>query len=249
MMTGACSKTVNRRRRFAAAERALALTLTALAVAGCQTVAEGPAVEPYQNDYRLRHPISVLERNQKMVLFIGTNRGGLTPMQRAEVVTYAQTWKRESSGGIVIDVPNGTANERAAADASREVLSLLAAADVPPNAYQIRPYHAGSAKLAPIKLNYPRVAADAGPCGLWPHDLGPSEAGYLENRPYYNFGCASQRNLAAMVDNPADLVQPRGETPAYTPRRTVVLDKYRKGESTQTTYLNPNKGRISDVGQ
>ena len=44
-------------------------------------------------------------------------------------------------------------------------------------------------------------------------------------------GCATQRNLAAMVDNPADLVQPRAETPAYTMRRTTVMEKYRQGVS------------------
>ena len=62
-------------------------------------------------------------------------------------------------------------------------------------------------------------------------DLGPADPNYTENQPYWNFGCASQRNLAAMVDNPADLVQPRGESPAYTARRSVAIDKYRKGEN------------------
>ena len=52
-----------------------------------------------------------------------------------------------------------------------------------------------------------------------------------------------------MVDNPADLVQPRGETPSYTGRRTTVLDKYRKGESPATVYPDADKGKISDVGQ
>ena len=52
-----------------------------------------------------------------------------------------------------------------------------------------------------------------------------------------------------MVENPADLVQPRGETPAYTARRTIVLDKYRKGESTATVYPDENAGKISDVGK
>jgi len=52
-----------------------------------------------------------------------------------------------------------------------------------------------------------------------------------------------------MVENPADLVQPRGEIPAYTPRRTVVLDKYRKGESTPTTFNNDDKGKLSDIGK
>jgi len=51
-----------------------------------------------------------------------------------------------------------------------------------------------------------------------------------------------------MVDNPADLVQPRGDTAAYAARRSVVLDKYRKGDSTATTYPNENKGKISNVG-
>ena len=51
-----------------------------------------------------------------------------------------------------------------------------------------------------------------------------------------------------MVENKADLVQPRGEAPAYTARRSVTLDKYRKGESTATTYPNANQGKISDVG-
>ena len=65
--------------------------------------------------------------------------------------------------------------------------------------------------MAAIRLNYPKISAIAGPCGLWPEDLGPSinNKGYFDNKSYYNFGCSNQRNLAAMVDNPSDLVQPR----------------------------------------
>ena len=65
--------------------------------------------------------------------------------------------------------------------------------------------------MAAIRLTYPKISATAGPCGLWPDDLGPSvnNKGYFDNKPYYNLGCSNQRNLAAMVDNPSDLVQPR----------------------------------------
>ena len=76
----------------------------------------------------------------------------------------------------------------------------------------VRHYHPEDPRqLATIRLNYPKISAVAGPCGLWPEDLGPSikDKGYLENKPYYNFGCAYQRNMAAMIDNPSDLVQPR----------------------------------------
>ena len=56
-----------------------------------------------------------------------------------------------------------------------------------------------------------------------------------------------------MVDNPADLVQPRGETPAYTARRSVAMDKYRKGNSPSGTYPGSSSGydssKLSDVGK
>jgi pilus assembly protein CpaD len=51
------------------------------------------------------------------------------------------------------------------------------------------------------------------------------------------------------VDNPADLVQPRGEMPAYAPRRSVVVEHYRKGENPSGTYVGYDVGKISDVGK
>ena len=102
-----------------------------------------------------------------------------------------------------------------------------------------------------IKLSYPKISAVAGPCGLWPEDLGPNlwDTGYTENRPFHNFGCANQRNLAAMIDNPADLEQPRPEAPAYTLRRNAGFEKYRKGDPTTTTYPEADKAKLSDTGK
>jgi len=152
----------------------------------------------------------------------------------------------------VVNVPDDTPNARAAAATSREIRSVLMAGGVPGRGITMYHYHPVDPQtLAPIKLNYTRIAATAGPCGLWPEDLGPSidSPGYNENKPYYNFGCATQRNLAAMVDNPSDLVQPRAETPAYTMRRTEGFEKYRKGEATSTTYPDAEKAKLSDAGK
>jgi pilus assembly protein CpaD len=133
----------------------------------------------------------------------------------------------------------------------REVHSILAASGVPQRAVYVRSYRPVPSALASIKISYAKIVAEAGPCGQWPADLGPSLNGKdFENRPYWNLGCASQRNLAAMVDNPADLVQPRGEAPAYTARRSVAIDKYRLGENPSGKYDNHyDTGKISDVGK
>jgi pilus assembly protein CpaD len=131
-----------------------------------------------------------------------------------------------------------------------EIQSILAASGVPPNTMMVRSYPANARTLATVRVTYPKITAQAGPCGVWPEDIGPGfYRDYFENQPSWNLGCATQRNLAAMVANPSDLVQPQVETPAYTMRRTFMVEKYRRGESPATLYPNANAGRISDFGQ
>jgi pilus assembly protein CpaD len=223
-----------------------------VALGACTSTTGEVVTASVPNDYRLRHPIAIQEADRSVVIFVGHARGGLSPSQRADVMGLAQTWVREGTGAIVADVPVDTPNSRAAANSFREVRALLAAGGVPSRGITLRHYHPDDPRtLATIRLSYPRIAAVAGPCGLWPEDLGPSTLNnsYNENKPYYNFGCANQRNLAAMIDNPSDLVQPRPETPAYTARRTAAFEKYRKGESTTTSYPEADRAKLSDTGK
>ena len=231
--------------------RILVLGTATAVLAGCYSyTAQEALLDSTPNDYRQRHPIVLKDAPRSVELFIGNRRSTLTSAQRAEVLAFAQNWRRESTGGVMIDVPAGAPNERSSAGALQEVRSILVSAGVPPEAIATRPNQPGDPrKLAAMRLHYPKITADAGPCGLWPYDLGPTyHREHYENRQYYNFGCANQRNMAAMVENPADLVQPRSEIPSYTGRRTTVLEKHRKGESSATIYPDATKGRISDVG-
>ncbi|HKS86269.1 MAG TPA: CpaD family pilus assembly protein [Pseudolabrys sp.] len=229
--------------------RLLAICGLAGTLAGCFQASE-VAQNEYPTDYRQRHPIVLKEGVQTVEVLIGRSRGGLTARQRADVSSFALRWRAEAGSGVIIDVPQGGPTDRAAADATHEIRSIFAAVGVPPNAIYVRHYHPSHTSLASIKLNYSRLVAEAGPCGEWPRDLGPSlKSGYLENQPYWNLGCATQRNLAAMVDNPTDLVQPRGEDPPFAPRRNTMIDRYRKGENPSGTYVGYDLGKISDVGK
>ena len=204
------------------------------------------------DDYRLRHPIAITEATQSLVVFVGQARGNLTATQRDDVMGLARNWVREGTGAIIVNVPVDTPNARVAAAVSHEVHSVLRAGGVPARAITTYHYHPEDPQtLAPIKLNYTRMAATAGPCGTWPDDVGPNIANpdYNENKQYYNFGCSTQRNLAVMVANPSDLVQPRAETPAYTMRRTEGFEHYRKGEPTTTSYPDAEKAKLSDAGK
>ena len=238
--------------RIRACRMAGALVGLAVALGACTHTEEVVKAVSYPDDYRQRHPIAIQETERSVVIFVGHARGGLSASQRADVLGLAQTWLREGTGAINADLPVDTPNARAAADSFREIQALLAAAGVPPRGITVRRYHPEDPRqLAAIRLNYPKLSAVAGPCGLWPEDLGPSikNKNYLENKQYYNFGCAYQRNMAAMVDNPSDLVQPRSETPAYTTRRTEAFEKYRKGSTTTTTYPEAERAKLSDTGK
>jgi len=232
----------------------LLLSAMALSLGGCLTHVRDKdgAMASMPTDYRQRHPIVIEEADRGIDIFVGSGRGGLTASQRADVIGIGQAWLREGTGTIKIDVPKDTPNARAAQDSYREVASLLGDLGVPPRAILTRDYRPRDPRqFATLKISYPRIAAEAGPCGLWPDDLGPSikNRTYIENKPYHNFGCSTQRNLAALVDNPSDLVQPRPETPALGARRSATFEKYRKGSDTATTYTTGDKAKLSDLGK
>jgi pilus assembly protein CpaD len=246
-MTARTSLKRNRALRMAGA-----LIGVAVALGACTHTDDTVATASIPEDYRMRHPIAIEEANHSIVVFVGQGRGGLSADQRADVTGLASSWQHEATGTITADVPVDTPNARAAADSFREIQALLSAAGVPPRGLTMRRYHPEDPRqMAAIRLSYPKLKAVAGPCGLWPADLGPSvhNKDYYENKSYYNFGCAYQRNMAAMVDNPSDLVQPRPETPPYTARRSEAFEKYRKGQPTTTSYPEADKAKLSDLGK
>ena len=170
------------KRRNGPALRLLAAGALAATLAGCYQTDTAQVEYPF--DYRQRHPIVVREGAQNIEIMIGRNRGGLTPAQRADVVAFAHAWRHEAGSGIIVDLPHGGPTDHAAADAMREIRSIFAAIGVPGNAIYTRNYRPSRTSLASIKLNYSKLVADAGPCGQWPRDIGPSwKSGDFENRP------------------------------------------------------------------
>ena len=85
-------------------------------------------------------------------------------------------------------------------------------------------YQTASSAPAPIRLSYVATTAMTNQCGQWPEDIANNT---MSNENWYNFGCASQNNLAAQLDNPMDLVAPRAMTPIDAQNRSKVIQTYR----------------------
>jgi pilus assembly protein CpaD len=80
-----------------------------------------------------------------------------------------------------------------------------------------------------VELGYIAYTAKADECGDWSENAGDM----LSNEPMPNFGCSVQHNLAAQIENPQDLIQPRALVAGDAVRRNGVMGHYQKGEVTQ----------------
>jgi pilus assembly protein CpaD len=211
--------------RVSQAGRLLVGAALLAALAGCtSTSAIGP-VSGVPDDYRVTHPIMIDERLQTVDIPVGID-AGLSTTMRGSVAGFAQRFRASRSPVMAIVVPDGSPNEVNAVRISHKIHDVLVGAGVSPSALDFRRYRAGPKESgAPIRLAYSKIGAHVEGCGAWTDRLDSSPG----NRNYGNFGCATQSNLAAMVDNPLDLVYPREMTPADAGRRYTVLDGYRQG--------------------
>jgi pilus assembly protein CpaD len=174
-----------------------------------------------------RHPIMVTQQPTSMSLRIPRGAAGLAPHQRSQLAQFLYKYRTTDAGHstIKIAVPSGSANEVAAMNAAQEMRQVFAEAGLTAANVTIEPYHDNGDPQPPIRLTYSKFVAEGPECGHWDENLARSE----RNLNYNNFGCSQQRNLAAQIANPADLVQMRTRTPAAADRRVKTYDKYMEG--------------------
>lgn len=198
-------------------------------------------------DYRDTHPIVLSDAPRTVDIF--PTGGGLDLSSSRRVREFAERYSRLGQGELTILMPNGGSgvHNRAGALAAirRELLSGGARGSVSIGSYPI----ADPSLAAPFRLAFTELRAKVGTsCGQWPTDLlSGSSLETWQNRPYYNFGCATQNMIAAQVDDPRDLVSPRGETPADTEMRSRAIQNVRKGVDPGTTWITRNS-TISSIG-
>lgn len=218
--------------------------LAALMLAACQ---HAPTSETLaRHDYRLRHPIVISEQAETLDLPVGAATRRLSGDLRRAVAGFAREARAEGAHRMEILVPSGSGNEAAAHAVAGDVRHTLAKAGIRPHHIDISAYPVDDPyAIAPIRLAYPKVKASVHACGRWTESLDAT----TDNADHPDFGCATQSNLAAMIDNPADLVTPRGMGPADRSRRDTAFGKYRAGEKPSGEYKEGVGAKVSTVGK
>ncbi len=209
------------------------LSLHALTLAGCRPGEEatGQVAGWTLVEAAHRHPIVVTQHPAHLTVRVVRGSPGLSPHQRSEVLGYLNHYRSgDGNGRLTISVPNGSPNEVAAMNAVSDLRLLLSDYGLDERRVLIQPYHSAREPQPPIRISFDRLIAEGPTCGNWSANVADDG----RNLPYPNFGCATQRNFASQIANPADLLGPRTMTPAIAERRDSVWEKFVKGESTIT---------------
>nr|WP_245571259.1 CpaD family pilus assembly protein [Neorhizobium alkalisoli] len=211
--------------RYTIASAAM-LVASALLLSGCGNSQLTTGSIP--DDYRTRHPIVLAEGEHTLDIPVASGDVRLSIGMKDTVKGFAQSFASSPAGVVQIQVPHGSYNSGAAQRLVGDIRRTLTTNGVRTDRILMSSYAASpSGDAAPIRLTYVTTKAMTSPCGEWPADLSDNTFG---NRNWYNFGCASQNNLAAQIANPTDLIAPRGMTPIDATQRAKVISDYR-GES------------------
>lgn len=201
----------------------LLISLAASALlAGCVGgPAEGPGPIPLTPTQRFSLQVEPgIER-----IALAVHDTGLSANQQNAVIDLANRFGQDGAASILIEAPSG--QDVVANDLAWRVKGVLEQIGVPAHQLQVVAYNAPDPR-APVLVGYETLRARVPQCGREWGNLART----ANNQTSANFGCAVTANLAAQIANPRDIVAPRTMTPVDGARRSVVIDKYRKGEPT-----------------
>lgn len=209
-----------RDRRPSAALRYPALALV-LALAACNQQGQALTEGRPSDGYRTAYPIAVTEAPQTLDIPVGTGTAGLSPDLRAVIADFGADAAKNATGPVVVMTPQGSINEAAAERLARDIRTELRQAGVAAAFLRSQSYPVADPRVpAPIRLGFARIKAVSPPCGLWTEDVMPDRQKGTDGA---EFGCSTQANLAAMVENPNDLIIPRATTPVKGWQRWQML--------------------------
>jgi len=207
---------------------ALLFGIVLLALAGCGNGNAKP-------DAREVHAIHVEMRPAELVLMPAPD-GALSPADGQRVKDFIDAWRDRGRGPLRVAVParlGPRAQDRLLGDLKGLVRRRGA------DAGAVMPVAAFS-DAAGVSIAFDDFVAVAPVCAG--ESVSMSSRGANVASP--EFGCATQRNIAAMVANPADLIDPAASGDASAARGALVIQNHRLGKPTAAQQTGSDKGVI-----
>ncbi|MCA3565029.1 MAG: CpaD family pilus assembly protein [Methylocystis sp.] len=208
-------------------------TIAALALGAAGCLASNDITKGIPYDYRDRHPISLGHANEVLEIFLNSRQAQLDPRATEDVRQFGRDYMAKGQGPLIAYLPSdGT--PVAVQNGLTGIRQALAGGGAS-GRLQIAHYQSNAGPSAPIKLVYARLKADTTTkCGWQDEEIVPTRLKINSgNYSNYNFGCSYQKNLAAQIADPRDLVRPRQEGPVDAEKRLAGIERIREGDQNE----------------
>lgn len=182
-----------------------------------------------QNSYppvSVRNPIQVAETVERLELYARPEGMSLSARDEDAVANFLHTYGRFGDGPLYVNAPNRPSAGAGIAQTHGLLSKLMGQVGLSTARVETGQYHAAHQGPAPIIVSYRRLKTIPQDC----RGLGNMTMTY-NNQPYDNFGCSANANLAAMVEDPRQLLEPYPLAPPVMQRRSTVYDRYIEGEN------------------
>jgi pilus assembly protein CpaD len=198
------------------------------AVLGCVLIAGSCSVAPTEpggiaEDGAANHPIAVEPSYREIKVGFAGGIQGMSPEDAAKFDAFLADYRAHGNGSIGISVPSGAPSrnaityfgERAASSGIARDKILVSTHDTANGDFR-------------VDVSYIAYNIRTDRCGDWSENLAYT----LDNATPRSFGCSVQQNIAAMVADPRDLVQPRSFEPGDANRAVAIIGNYEAGKPT-----------------
>ena len=183
----------------------------------------------------LRNSIQVAESIERLELYTRPDGLELSARDKLAVAQFLDGYARSGDGPLYVSRPANALSGLGTQQAESVIRGLMAQSGLNTNAVQRGEYASRPGAPAPVLVSYRALRAIPADC---------RQAGNLtdtySNQARPNFGCFQSANLAAMVTDPRQLLEPYASGQPNAQRRQVIYDKYIQGETTAAA-VNPDQ--------
>lgn len=175
----------------------------------------------------LRNPIKVTESVERLELYTRADGLELSARDKFAVGQFLEGYRASGDGPLYINMPSSGQSHLGAQQAETMVTTLMAQSGINMAALQTGQYQVAENTPAPVIVSYRTLRAIPQDCRFM-DDISRT----YTNQVTQSFGCSASANLAAMVADPRQFLEPYAMGEPNTQRRIVVYDKFIKGEVT-----------------
>lgn len=179
--------------------------------------------------YETRHPITLSKKQNSIEIPINIINTSFDTSLEAKIKSFLYEYDTQSDSNLIITVPETGIKVSSARVAVKNILSMAQEVGIQKNNIRIGTYKPLNDTVGGIRMNFEAIVAKAPDCSnKWSENLSDTH----HNEISKGHGCATRKNLAAMIANPKDLAKMGPMGSGNSARRIDTFDKYILGQAT-----------------